>query len=290
MRVLLIESDTEEVLFLRDVLQEIGEGGYWNRWIDIDVSYADSWASASEALSNDSPDVLLLDLNLPDSYGMETFRRAQQAAPGIPMVVLLGPADESLALRLIREGAQDFLMKEQIDCAPLAHALRNAIERHRLLTAARASSTHDTLTGLLNLEGFLASANRDRRLAERLGCRLMIMVAEPRHLSDDEQNRDLSLVDAADHLRRLAGPSDLVARISSSRFGLTIFDTAAESVEAAWYRIHTVLQQHRIQAGTVIYSPDHPATLDTLLAQAATDLAPAALPPTENHYSRSQAL
>jgi PleD family two-component response regulator len=276
MRVLLIESEPEDVVFLRDVLTEIGEGRYWDNWVNVEILEANSWSRASAILASELVDVVLLDLDIADSQGMETFRRAQRAAPHIPMVLLVGAAEESLGLRLVRDGAQDFLVKKQVDCAPLAHAMRNAIERHRLLTASRASSTHDTLTGLLNRAGFLASADRDRKLAEKLGDRLIVMVAEiPAGLS--EQQRDLALVEAADHLRKVAGPSDLLARIGCTRFGMTIFETESKSVEAAYARIRAALRQHRIQTGAAVFSPNDPSTLDALLDQASSDLHPNAL-------------
>jgi len=279
MRVLLIESEPEDALFLRDVLTDIGEGRYWSNWVNIEILHARSWEEASAILSSEPVDIAILDLDLADSQGMETFRRAQTVAPDIPIILLVGAQDESLGLRLVRDGAQDFLVKKQVDCAPLAHAMRNAVERHRALSASRAASTHDTLTGLLNRAGFVTSADRDRKLAERLGRRLMVMVAEPKNLGETataygEQRRDLALVEAADHLRSLAGPADLLARIDRTRFGVGIFDTDFESLEAAWSRIHAALLEHRIQCGAAIFSADHPTTLDSLLEQAANDLAP----------------
>jgi two-component system cell cycle response regulator len=282
MRVLLIESEPEDILFLQDVILEIGEGRHWTNWVSIEMLHAASWTEASAILSNEIVDIVLLDLDLPDSHGMETFRCAQRAAPDVPMIVFVADSEESLGLRLIRDGAQDFLVKKQIDCAPLARAMQNAIERHRVLTASRAASTRDTLTGLLNRGGFLTSADRDRKLAESLGRRWMVMIAEPKNLSEivtayGEQRRDLALVEAADHLHSLAGPADLLARIESTRFAMAIFDTKIESVEAAWARIRAILLEHRIQVGAAIFSADHPVTLDALMAHASADLAPSAL-------------
>src|SRR5260370_42357062 len=121
MRVLLIESEPEDVLFLREVLMEIGEGRYWDRWVSIEILDAASWCEAAAILSNELVDIALLNPDLPDSQGIETFRRAQNAAPLIPIVVLVGASEESLGLRMVRDGAQDFLVKKQVDCAPLAH-------------------------------------------------------------------------------------------------------------------------------------------------------------------------
>jgi diguanylate cyclase (GGDEF)-like protein len=274
MRVLLIESEPEDALFLRDVLLEIEEGRYWRNWVNIEVLDARSWQEASAILSKEPVDIILL--------GIDTFHRAQSAAPEIPMILLVAESDEPMGLRLLRDGAQDFLVKKQVDCRPLAHAIENAIERHRLLTAARAVATYDTLTGLPNRAGFLTSANRDRKLAERLERRLMVIVAEPKNLSEiastfGEQRRDLALVEAADHLRSLAGSADLLARIEDTRFGMAVFDTEIESVEEAWAHIHTVLLEHRIQAGAAIFSANRPSTLEVLLDQAIADLAPASI-------------
>lgn len=276
MRVLLVESEPEDVVFLRDVLAEMGEGRYGNNWVNMEIMETASWSEAAAILSNAAVDIVLLDLDVLDSRGMMTFRHAQRAAREVPMILLVKASEELLGAQLVRDGAQDFLIKEQLDCAPLAHAMRNAIERHRLLTASRAASTRDSLTGLLNLEGFLTSAQRDCKLAERFDRRLMVIVAEI-SCGYDEQQRDLALIEAADHLRRAAGPSALLGRIQTSRFGITVFDTAAESLEAAWSRIHAAMRPHHIQIGAAFFTSDQPASLDALLKQAANDLRPNAL-------------
>lgn len=277
MRVLLIESEAEDVLFLRDVLTEIGDGGFWSTWVNIEVLHASSWSDASAILSEESLDLILLDLDVLDSQGIETFRRAQRAAQDIPMILLVGRCEEGLGVRLVRDGAQDFLVKKQIDCAPLAHAMQNAIERHRLLTAARAASTQDPLTGLPNRPGFLAAAHRDSKLAEKLGRRLMIVVAEPENLGEitsvyGEQRHDLALVEAADHLRNLAGPVHLLGRIEDARFAMSIFDTNDEPLEAARRRIEELSQPLRIRTGSMIYSADHPVGADALIEAAIDNL------------------
>jgi diguanylate cyclase (GGDEF)-like protein len=282
MRVLLVESEMEDVLFFRDVLTEIEAGRYWHSWVHIDTMNAATWGEAARILSKESADVILLDLDLADSQGVDTFRRAQAQAQQIPVILLVGAEDVALAVRLVREGAQDFLVKQQVDCVPLAHAIRNAVERHRLLMAARTAAMSDPLTGLLNRRGFLSLADRDRKVAERLGRRLMVMVAEPQSLSEiaaaqGEQRRDLALVEAADRLRSLAGPADLLGRIGEEQFGLAVYDTDTESVEEVWARFHGTASEHRILVGAAIFGDDHPVSLEDLLAQATQDLTPTAL-------------
>ena len=74
-------------------------------------------------------DIILLDLGLPDAQGLEAVRRAHAAAPRVPLVVLTGLDDESLAAQALQEGAQDYLIKGQIETRGLLRALRYAIER-----------------------------------------------------------------------------------------------------------------------------------------------------------------
>jgi PleD family two-component response regulator len=266
-RVLLTESGIETTLFLREVLTELDGGRYWSAWVQLQTSYAATCADAAFILSAESIDILLLDLDLPDHQGAEAFRLLQTAAPHVPVVLLVDPDGAVLAERLVREGAQDFLLKPEVDCRPLARAMRNALDRHRLLAATRATAMTDGLTGLLTRPAFLTLAGRDRVLAERLSRRMMILVAEPVNLDGGSQRRDLALVDAADGLRTLAGPAALVARLSPSRFGVAVFDTEAESVEEIRSRFHG-----KISFGTALFDPHYPVSLDALLEQAASTL------------------
>jgi len=276
-RVLFVESNQEDAIFLQEVLTEIEAGRHWKPFVAIEPIHAPTWPEAAAALSTSHVDVVLLTADFADN-----LRRVQAIAPQIPVILLVDSASDVDAVHLIREGAQDFLIKRQVDCAPLAHAMRNAIERHRLLTSMRAGASIDSLTSLPNRSGFTTLADRDRKLAERLGRRLMLLVAQPRNLEEiassfGEQRRDLALVEAADHLRSMMGPTDLVARIGEGYFGLSILETNAESLESAWARFHQGAESHRIRIGAAIFHPDRPVSLDALLEQAAADLAPTAI-------------
>jgi signal transduction histidine kinase len=92
-------------------------------------------ASGVERLKHGDIDIVLLDLSLPDSRGIDSFLRAHKEAPGIPMVILTGLEDEEAALSAVRQGAQDYLVKGQVDGNLLVHALEYALERSKLLAA-----------------------------------------------------------------------------------------------------------------------------------------------------------
>src|SRR4051812_26017394 len=99
-----------------------------------------------------NPQVNLLDLNLPDSSGLDTLAKVRKAAPAVPTVVLTGQDDEETAIAAIAQGAQDFLTKGGTSRELVSRSLRYAIERHGLLSAM---SLYDDLTGLCNRRGFI---------------------------------------------------------------------------------------------------------------------------------------
>src|ERR1700680_2237051 len=85
LKVLLVESDAEDALFLQEALTGIEGGRYWSNWIRIETLHADTWAKAGAILAHEPVDLLLLDLNLSDTQGADTFRRGAGhgfASPG----------------------------------------------------------------------------------------------------------------------------------------------------------------------------------------------------------------
>ena len=88
-----------------------------------------------------APDIVLLDLSLPDSFGLETLARWLTAAPALPVIVLTGSDDEALAVNAVREGAQDYLVKGRIDGPVLVQAIRYAIERKKVEEDLRLAKT-----------------------------------------------------------------------------------------------------------------------------------------------------
>jgi diguanylate cyclase (GGDEF)-like protein len=279
LRVLIVEPEAEELLFLQDVIREIEQERLLPEWSRIEPQCAVTWSEAQRMLSTSSPHAILLDpqVDLDEEAPAQRLRLIQSAALDTPVIVMAAEGQEELALQLIREGAQDFVFKKQIDCAPLAHSLRNAILRHKLLAAARCAALTDSLTGLPNRSAFLSLAERDRKLAERLGRRWMLLIAEPRNLEQislalGDQRRDLELMEAAEQLRGMITPADMIGRIGERHFAISVFDGDAESAEEAWARIRSAASQSRIEIGASIFDISRPIALDAMLEQALNDL------------------
>jgi len=124
-KILLVEDNPGDARLIREMLAASQEVGFEIAWVT-------RLSEGLERLSLGGIDLVLLDLGLPDSYGLETFVRAYAQAPQVPFVVLTGLRDEAVALTAVRQGAQDFLVKGQTDGIMLFRAIRYATERKKV--------------------------------------------------------------------------------------------------------------------------------------------------------------
>ncbi|MGH7873458.1 MAG: ATP-binding protein [Candidatus Binatia bacterium] len=124
-KVLLVEDNPGDALLLREALKDLGGT------VPFDLAHVGRLDDALQKVKAETFDAVLLDLSLPDARGVETVARVQEAAPRLPIVVLTGLDDDAAALEAVRAGAQDYLVKGQIDGRLLVRALSYAIERKR---------------------------------------------------------------------------------------------------------------------------------------------------------------
>ncbi|MFY9676900.1 MAG: hybrid sensor histidine kinase/response regulator [Terriglobales bacterium] len=103
------------------------------------VSRVERLADGLASLDRETPSVVLLDLNLPDSQGAETFRRVLAKAPDVPVVILSGQDNEGLAIKALHQGVQDYLVKSDFSHGELDRAMRHAVERQALLRSLEMS-------------------------------------------------------------------------------------------------------------------------------------------------------
>jgi signal transduction histidine kinase len=127
LQVLLVEDNAGDARLLREMFCK-------ERRDSFELTHLLRMSEAVIHLANGGVDIVLLDMGLPDGHGLDTVRRAHAAAPGVPVIVLTGLDDEALAAEAMKEGAQDYLIKGQIENRALPRALRHAIERHRMQT------------------------------------------------------------------------------------------------------------------------------------------------------------
>ena len=121
-KILLVEDNPGDARLLREMLSRQVS-------FDIELTHVASMSEAENHLAKDAVDIILLDLGLPDVQGLGAVRRARAAAPRVPLVVLTGLHDEALAEQVLQEGAQEHLIKGQIETRGLVRAMRYAMER-----------------------------------------------------------------------------------------------------------------------------------------------------------------
>jgi len=125
-KVLLIEDNPGDARLIREIFSGV-------KGARFDLKVADGLSAGLEFLASAEIHVILLDLNLPDSQGLDTLIKVCAQFPAVPTVVLTSLADEVLGVNAVKEGAQDYLVKDQIDSSILWRVMRYAIERNQLL-------------------------------------------------------------------------------------------------------------------------------------------------------------
>ncbi len=133
--VLLVEDNPADARLLREAVKDAAG-------ISISLVHEETLECALKRLDNEPFDVIMLDLSLPDAEGLETLERTHGHSPNLPIVVLTGLDDEALAVRAVREGAQDYLVKGQVTGQVLVRAMRYATERKRAMEELRKSEEY----------------------------------------------------------------------------------------------------------------------------------------------------
>ncbi len=276
LRVLLVEEDPENLDELRDAFATTGQGKLQLEWVE-------ELSQALERLSLGGVDVVLLDLHLPDSEGVATFERAYAFSPDVPFVVLTGVEDEGEAVRTVQGGAQDYLVKGEVDERLLIRSLRYAVERHRLLSALRSLALIDDLTGLYNRRGFMDLGAQHLNLARRSGRSLSLMYMDLdwfKRINDTYGHHvgDRCLLKLAEVLRNTFRGSDLIARPGGDEFAVLALEASGEDAEALVSRLRARLEQLNagddepftlsVSVGVARYEDRTPKELRDLLAEA----------------------
>lgn len=217
LKALLIAADLETIALLEEALIEIEETRYTRSWMQPwELVTADCLEDALETIQREEFDVVLLDAALPEGF-LPAFSRLRSCASTLPVIILAEAEDESLAISLLRRGAQDYLIKSEVDCLPLARTLRAAVERQRLRNALESLALTDELTGAFTESGFQALAGRLRRLAHAAGLRVQLLLVA---LDGDPEPQELAV--AAGNLQEMFDATGLVARVAPAHFAVLV--------------------------------------------------------------------
>lgn len=275
-QVLLVEDNPGDVRLVHEMLREVDAS-------EFELRHVATVREAVEVVSSDSDvDAVLLDLSLPDESGLNTLRRVVAASTTASVVVMTGAGDDELGLAAMREGAQDYLVKGQVNGRTLRRALRFAIGRQSNLQSL---SHKDDLTGLNNRRGFLILAEQQIKLARRQRTPFLLLfldLDQLKHINDTlghaEGNR--ALVEAADLLRRCFRQSDILARFGGDEFAALALSADGSDDVSVRGRISAALDAVNgrpdrayplgFSMGILACSPAENGSVETLLERADT--------------------
>lgn len=218
-KLLLVEDNPGDARLIREMLSEIPH-------TDFLLEQAGTLSEAVTRLTeSDDIHVVLLDLSLPDSRGLETFDQVHQSFPEFPVIVLTGLTDETVGINAVQSGAQDYLLKGRVDGNLLARSIHYAIERQRMLKELKLLSVTDELTGLYNRRGFQTFGRELLKMGRRTGTQVFLIYADldkMKWINDTlgHPEGDKVLKEVAGVLRRTFRETDLVARIGGDEFAV----------------------------------------------------------------------
>jgi diguanylate cyclase (GGDEF)-like protein len=228
-RILMVEDDPGDAQRMRELI-DAAEGGA------VDIAHAQGVEAALRTLRDEEFDVVLLDLSLEEGQGLDSLGRARVAAATVPIIVMADQVDENLALRALRFGAQDYLVKGDSDARLVSRTIHYAVERHRILTDLAVArqrehylANHDALTALPNRGAFLDHLRRGLAHAARYDKQLAVLFLDIDRFKGINDTLghpvgDQLLKIVAERLARALRRTDSVARLGGDEFLIMIQD------------------------------------------------------------------
>ena len=275
-KILLIEdNESYAALIVKSLIQQ--------KRVSFDIEYADTLSKAMEKLKKETIDLILLDLVLPDSQGLESFQKINVEYSDIPVVVLTAVADEEIAVMTVQLGAQDYLIKGHVETDILVRSIRYAIERNKTKMTLQSLSLLDDLTQLYNRRGFMALAEQITKLSIRKKRKALIFFADVDKLKNindsfNHQKGDEALIDTANILRKTFRETDIIARMGGDEFAAIACEFSGHTPDIITQRLNKTLIQHNeesgreyrlsISFGFAEFDPSSPPSIDELLTQA----------------------
>jgi diguanylate cyclase (GGDEF)-like protein len=275
LNILLVEDDPEHTHLATEALQPAPAGWSWR------LRHVETLAAAC-ALT-ETPDLILLDLTLPDAHALETLHRLRERYAFVPVVVLTADEGSDVEAAVLQAGAQDFIGKDELTARTLRRVVRYSMERHHQQQDLDRLATRDEITGLFNRRGFLNAAEPLARSAERGDRTFLVFVVDLEGLNaiNEAHGRavgDAAIYDAAWILTHSFRSADIIGRIGPDEFAVLAPDAPPEALEIMIRRVGKWQSERNAQpnrvhevslaVGGVAWTPSEPRTLEMMLSEA----------------------
>jgi len=280
-KILLIEDNPADARLIQENLYDVTSNlGDQNNDVAFNLIWRDCLSSGLDFLVQEDVDVVLVDLNLPDSMGFETFLRLQKKIATKPIIVLTGVVDRELATRAVREGAQDYLIKGEVDGRLLSRSISYAIERKKSeeeLHLARNNLekkvhertielkerydeieqlvyaiSHDLILPLVTIKGFLGYLKKDVASGSRQRIEIDLGL-----VGDAVERMEVLLVRALD--------VSSTGKLSNTREKVLYGDIVQEALSLAADRIRSSEARITVANDFPMVSVDRPRIVDVLV-------------------------
>ena len=220
-RLLLIEDSPDDALLIEESVMENARERFRTHW-------SERLADGLDWLRGNPTDVILLDLSLPDSHGLETFSRVHEAVPEVPIVLLTNLEDERMAVQAVQSGAQDYLMKSSANGPLLTRSILYALERQRLNDELH-ERTQELERSNRDLEQFASAASHDLQEPLRMVRSYMELLTEDYspQLDAEAQQYVAFAHDGAVRMQQLVQDLLAYSRVGSEGRPFEPVDTAA---------------------------------------------------------------
>lgn len=219
LNILLVEDNSSDAYMVNNLMNFAG-GNYT-------VTHVENQSQAIETLKKSEFDVCLLDLSLPDASGFSALIDIQEKAPTMPVLILTGTNDKALAKRAVSRGAQDYLLKDDLEGSGLFRAIDYAIERKRIEMELFLRANFDTLTGIANRDMFINRLELSLERLKRSGSGIAVLFVDldkfkPVNDKYGHDAGDEALKITAQRLRNVMRSYDTPARFGGDEFAVLL--------------------------------------------------------------------